>query len=210
VNTRSARNWLSLSGLFAAVFYVLHVVLGTQNYPGYDWLKQAVSDLTAVDAPSYIIASRFTALYGALSCICCVILSLMLTNEKSKLFKYGIYIYTLMNWVSFIGYTLFPLSSSGFKGTIQDIMHFYVVTILVVLGSIGSLVLLIVGGLQKKNHQVIGICAIFTLASMFFGSIGIGIMPKNYFGLVERFSVFSVVIFTGILGVWGFFKPDSE
>jgi hypothetical protein len=207
---RSAKNWLSLSGLFAAVFYVLHVVLGTHNYPGYDWLKQAVSDLTAVDAPSYIIASRFTALYGALSCICCVILSLMLTNERSKLFKSGIYIYTLMNWISFIGYTLFPLSSSGFKGTIQDIMHFYVVTILVVLGSIGSLVLLIVGGLQKKNHQVIGICAIFTLASMFFGSIGIGIMPKNYFGLVERFSVFSVVIFTGILGVWGFFKPDSE
>jgi len=206
---KSALNWLSLSGVFAFVFYALHVLYGTKNYPGYDWIKQAVSDLTATDAPSYIIASRFTALYGALSCLCCVILCLLLHNGESKVFRIGIIFYTIMNWVSFVGYTSFPLSSSGYKGTFQDIMHFYVVTISVVVLSIASLVLIIVGGLKKNNHIVIGVLAILALASMFFGSIGMGIFSKEIFGLLERFSVFSVVIFTGVLGIWGFNKQNN-
>ena len=60
---------LSLSGILAAVFYFLHVYYGIQNYPGYDSLSQAVSDLTAIDAPSYVVASRFSALYSILTVI---------------------------------------------------------------------------------------------------------------------------------------------
>jgi hypothetical protein len=209
LNKKSALNWLSLSGVIAIAFYALHIVFGTQSYPGYKWIEQAVSDLTAIDAPSYMIASRFTALYGALSCLCCVIICLILNKNESKVFRLGTTFYAIMNWISFIGYTLFPLSSSGYKGTFQDIMHFYVVTFSVVILSIVSLVLISIGGLKKTNHTVLGIIAIIALASMFFGSIGMGVFPKELFGLLERFSVFSVVIFTGVLGIWGFVQPNE-
>lgn len=39
-----------LSGMIGAVFYLLHDVVGAGSYPGYNWMSQAVSDLTATDA----------------------------------------------------------------------------------------------------------------------------------------------------------------
>jgi hypothetical membrane protein len=201
---------LSLSGILAAVFYFLHVYFGIQNYPGYNSLSQAVSDLTATDAPSFIVASRFSALYSMFSILCCTTLCLIVSNQINKTFRLGIYLYTIMIWVSGIGYTLFPLSSQGFQGTFQDIMHFYVVTIVVVLLSIVSLILIFVGGRKNKDTKTIAILALIALLLMFLGSMGTGIAPQAYFGLFERFSVYSVVIFTALLGLFGYRFMDSQ
>ena len=201
---------LSLSGVVAAIFYFLHVYFGTQNYPNYNSLEQAVSDLTAIDAPSFIVASRFSSLYSLFSVLCCTILCLIVSGQINKTFRIGIYLYTIMNWVSSIGYTLFPLSGKGFQGTFQDIMHLYVVTISVVILSIISLLLIFIGGLRNKETRIIAILALVALLSMFFGSIGMGIFPKQYFGLLERFSVFSVVIYTALLGLFGYTYKDSQ
>ena len=201
---------LSLSGIVAAVFYFLHVYLGVMNYPNYNSLSQAVSDLTATDAPSFVIASRFSALYAMFSVLCCSSLCLIVSNQINKTFRLGIYLYTLMIWVSAVGYTLFPLSSRGFQGTFQDIMHFFVVTITVVLLSIVSLILIFLGGWKNKDTKPIAILALVTLLLLFFGSIGTGVAPRAYFGLFERFSVYSVVIYTALLGLFGYFYKESN
>jgi hypothetical membrane protein len=195
---------LSLSGVVAAVFYFLHVYFGMKNYPGYNSLSQAVSDLTATDAPSFVVASRFSSLYSMFAVIGCTFLCLIVTDQSNKPFRLGIYLYTGMNWVSSVGYTLFPLSSKGFQGTFQDIMHFYVVTTTVVLLSIVSLLFIFIGGRHNQATKVIAILGLIALLSMFMGSIGTGLAPQAYFGLFERFSVFSVVIYTALLGVFGY------
>ncbi len=200
-------NWLSLTGVLAVIFYFLHIYFGKKYYPDYDWMRQAVSDLTAVNSPSFIAASGYSSVYASLSCLCCVMVTILVRNRGHRLFRLGIYLYTAMNWISNIGYTLFPLSDKGFNGTFQDIMHFYVVTISVVLLSIVSLLLIIIGALKEKQ-KALPVIAILCLVSMFFGSIGTNIFSENCFGLMERFSVFSVVIFTGVLGVYGYaIKP---
>jgi hypothetical membrane protein len=199
---------LSLSGIMAAVFYFLHVYFGIQNYPNYNSLSQAVSDLTATDAPSYVIASSFSALYSMFSVLCCITLCLIVSNQINKTFRLGIYLYTIMILVSGVGYTLFPLSSKGFQGTFQDIMHFYVVTIIVVLLSIVSLILIFIGGRQNKETKMIAVLGLIVLLSMFLGTVGTGIVPKAYFGLFERFSVYSVVIYTALLGLFGYTYKD--
>ena len=201
---------LSLSGIVAAAFYFLHVYYGIQNYPDYSSLTQAVSDLTAIDAPSYVIASRFSALYSMFAVIGCTFLCLIISNQVNKTFRLGIYLYTIMNWVSSIGYTLFPLSGKGYQGTFQDIMHLYVVTIAVVLLSIVSLVLIFIGGRRNKETKVIATLTLIALLFMFMGSIGTGVAPKEYFGVLERFSVFSVVIYTALLGLFGFTYKDPQ
>lgn len=195
---------LSLTGVVAAIFYFLHVHFGIQNYPNYNSLEQAVSDLTAIDAPSFIIASRYSALYSLFSVLCCTILCLIIAEHPNKTFRLGIYLYTAMNWISSIGYTLFPLSGQGFQGSFQDIMHLYVVTISVVLLSIVSLILIFTGGRRHKGTRLVAILGLIALLSMFFGSIGTGVFPKEVFGVFERFSVYSVVIYTAILGVFGY------
>ena len=112
--------------------------------------------------------------------------------------------FAVMNWISGVGYSLFPLSESGYAGKFQDFMHLYVVTVLVVLLSIISLVFIIIGGFRTSRSRPLAVYAIIALSCMFIGAMGIKIMPPSYLGLFERFSTYSVVIFTAILGMYGF------
>lgn len=198
-------NWLCLSGIVGTVFYVLHDFIGGMYYPGYDRLSQALSDLTAVDAPSFVIASSLTSLYALFACVCCTLVSIVVQTMSSRTLRAGVHLFAIMNWISAIGYSLFPLSSSGYEGTLQDIIHVYIVTVLVVLLSIVSLVLVIIGGFREdKRYQSLSVWALLALAFMFMGAVLVNLVPPEYFGVVERFSTYSAVLFTAILGVYGF------
>lgn len=198
-------NWLCLSGVLSVIFYLLHDVVGAMNYPEYNWMSQAVSDLTATDSPAFVIASGYVTIYKIFSCICSVLVCILVKNETKKNLRIGIYLYSIMNFISAIGYALFPLSSSGFDGSIQSIIHVYVLTAIVVLMSIISLILIAVGSLKGENkHKLLGILAIISLILMFIGAAGNANVSKEIFGVIERFSTYSAVIFTGILGIYGF------
>ena len=194
---------LCLSGIVAAVFYLLHDIIGAANYPGYNWQAQAVSDLTATDAPSFAVAHGLSAVYGIFSCLCGVMLCILAKNFKKKSLRLGIYLFTIMNFISAIGYSLFPLSGAGYDGSFQSFMHVYIITTLVVLLSIVSLILIAVGAMKEK-HKALGILAIVALVLMFIGAVGSQNMPKEIFGIIERFSTYSAVVFTAILGVFGY------
>ena len=77
---------------------------------------------------------------------------------------------------------------------------YIVVTALVVLFSIVSLILIAIGG--RKTIPSLSVWAIICFAAMLLGAIGTGVMPKAVFGLFERFSTFSAVVFNAVLGVY--------
>ena len=198
-------NWLCLLGILVPAFYLLHDIIGALNYPGYNWMSQAVSDLTATDAPSFVVASGFTTVYAIFSCIVSVLACILIKSQKSKILRVGVYLYAIMNFVSAIGYALFPLSSAGYDGSIQSFIHVYILTALVVLLSIVSLILIAAGSFKGKDkHKLLGALAIIALMLMFIGAVGSANLPKEIFGIVERLSTYSAVVFTGILGVYGF------
>ncbi len=205
---RKLINWLCLTGVLSIIFYLLHDIIGGLNYPNYDRLSQAVSDLTATDAPSFVVATNLSKIYGTLSCVCCTLLCI-LVEEKNKKLKTGIYLFTIMSYISLIGYSLFPLSSSGYDGSVASFIHVYIITTLVVILSIISIVLLIMG-FKKENSKLYEILSIISLTAMFAGAIGSSIVPKEYFGVIERFSTYSAVILTGILGIYGFNKMNEN
>ncbi|MGI6767708.1 MAG: DUF998 domain-containing protein [Bacilli bacterium] len=199
-------NWFCLLGVFQLLFYLLHDVIGALNYPGYNWLNQAVSDLTSADAPSRFIAGSLSNIYALFSVLSMSMLSIIIQENKVRAIRIGIHLFTLMIWISAIGYTLFPLSKSGYAGTFQDIMHLYVITILVVLLSIISLVFIIVGGFKSQGKdKYLAITACLALIMMFVGAIGSGVLAgKKGFGILERFSTYSAVVFGSILSIYGF------
>lgn len=125
-------------------------------------------------------------------------------GKKTKLLRVGIYIFTVMEWISAVGFAMFPLSDSGYAGTFQDQMHL-VSTALVVILSIVSLVLIIIAGVKDKSCRSYGICAGIALGMMMVGALGMNIVPKEYFGIVERFSVFAATGFNAVLGIHLFF-----
>ncbi|MDZ7834382.1 MAG: DUF998 domain-containing protein [Alkalibacterium sp.] len=180
---KTLANWLCLSGLVSLLFYVMHAVIGAMKYPGYDWRSQAVSDLTATNAPSFMIASGLVSVHHLFACLSSVLVCIIIQDKGNKVLRVGIYLFALMNWVSAVGYTLFPLTESGYAGTFQDIMHVYIVTFSVVVLSICSIVLIIIGGFTHNHkYRLLAIWALFTLIFMFIGPIGTIVVPRAYFG----------------------------
>ena len=205
-NKKKLINWLGLIGIIQLISYTAAIIFSPMAFPGYDWKSMAASDLSAMDAPSRILWDQLSAFYNVGSVVCATCVSIYVSEKKisTKLFRLGVYLFTIMNWISNVGYKMFPLSDSGKNiAGFQEIMHM-VTTAAVVLLSIVSLVLLIIVGCKKKEMRGIGIWAIIALILMFAGAIGSGAVPPEYFGIFERFSTFSAVGFNAVLGVYLF------
>lgn len=203
---RKLINWLGLTGVVALLSYTLAVVISPSAFPGYNWMEQAVSDLSAESAPSRMLWNRIAALYGVCSVVCATCVSIYVSENKvsGRLFRIGIHLFTIMNWVSNVGYAMFPLTDSRKEiASFQESMHI-AVTVAVVLLSIISLVCLIIAGFRKDGIRGIGIWAAVALLMMLIGAIGQKAVPPQYFGIVERFSVFAAVGFNAVCGIYLF------
>ena len=138
-----------LLGILSFLSYTAAVVFAPLAYPGYDWLSQAVSDLSAANARSLALWNRLTALYNVCEVVCVTVVCIGISGQKTKLLRIGIYLFAVMEWISAIGYRAFPLSSSGYAGAFQDVMHIFI-TAAVVFLSIASLTIIIIAGAKIK------------------------------------------------------------
>lgn len=202
-------NILGLAGVVSFVSYAVAVIFSPLAYPGYDWLSQAVSDLSAASSPSLALWNSLTAFYNVCETLCVTVVCLGIRSKKNKILRVGVYIFTVMEWVSAVGYRAFPLSESGYAGAFQDIMHM-VITAVVVLLSIASLTIIVIAGTKDKSCRSYGICALVALLMMLTGALGMKIVPAAYFGIVERFSVFAATGFNAVLGLNLFFDAPKE
>ena len=191
---------MGLLGIVSFLSYTAAVVFAPLAYPGYNWMAQAVSDLSAANAPSLALWNQLSALYNVGEVVCVTVVCIGIQGRKTKLLRSGIYLFAVMEWISAVGYRIFPLSDSGYAGAFQDVMHM-AVTALVVLLSIVSLVIIIVAGAKSKSCHSYGVCAAVALAMMLVGATGMKIVPAAYFGVVERFSVFAATGFNAALGI---------
>lgn len=169
-------------------------------YPGYDWLSMAVSDLSAEGAPSAELASQLNALFGPCGLVSIMAVFVSVASRKSKVLKIGVYFFTAMEWICNVGYNLFPWVSDAPVSNPQNVMHI-IVTVLVVVLSLASLILIAIGA-QKEQINSLSIWAILCLVAMLMGPIGTSLLPKAVFGLFERFSTFSGVVFNAVLGIY--------
>ena len=191
---------LGICGIISLLSYTAMVVLSPLAYPGYDWLSMAVSNLSAVGAPSAELAKQLNALYGPSGLVSIMAVCVAVQNCRSKLLRIGIYFFAAMEWISDVGYKLFPWVADADAAHPQNVMHL-IVTILVVVFSLGALVLVMIGS-KKEGMKSLLIWSSICLAAMLLGPIGTGVMPKAVFGLFERFSTFSAVIFNAVLGTF--------
>lgn len=200
---------LGLLGVVSFLSYTAAVVFAPLAYPGYNWMAQAVSDLSAANAPSLALWNQLSALYNACEVVCVTIVCIGIQGQKTRLLRTGIYLFAVMEWISAVGYRMFPLSDSGYAGAFQDVMHM-VITALVVLLSIVSLTVIIAAGVKNKNCRSCGVCAGVALGMMLVGAMGMKIVPAEYFGVVERFSVFAATGFNAALGIHLFCMKPKE
>lgn len=199
---------LGLLGVVSFLSYTAAVVFAPLAYPGYRWMAQAVSDLSAANAPSLVLWNQLSAFYNVCEVVCATVVCIGIQGQKTRRLRAGVYLFAIMEWVSAIGYRMFPLSDSGYAGAFQDVMHM-VVTALVVLLSIVSLSVIVSAGLKDKSCRFYGVCAAIALGMMIIGAMGMKIVPAQYFGVVERFSVFAATGFNAALGIHLFCMKDE-
>ncbi len=200
---------LGLLGIVSFLSYTAAVIFAPLAYPNYNPMAQAVSDLSAANAPSLQLWNQLSALYNVCEVVCATVVCIGIQGRKTKLLRAGVYLFAMMEWISAVGYRMFPLSDSGYAGAFQDVMHM-VVTALVVLLSIVSLSVIIVAGVKSRNCRSYGMCAGITLLMMLVGAVGMKLVPADYFGVVERFSVFAATGFNVALGIHLFLQPQEK
>ena len=127
---------LGLLGVVSFLSYALAVIFSPLAYPGYHPLVQAVSDLSAADAPSLALSNQLSAGYNACEVVCATIVCVGIQGQKTKLLRAGIYLFAIMEWISALGYRMFPLSTSGCASTFQDVMHLLVTALVVLLSAV--------------------------------------------------------------------------
>lgn len=193
-----------LLGVVAFLSYAAAVVFSPLAYPGYNWMAQAVSDLSASNAPSLMLWNQLSCFYESCTLVCAMMVCVGIQGKKTRLLRIGIYVFTAMEWVSTLGFGMFPLSDSGYAGTFQDRMHL-LLTIAVVVLSIVSLSMIIASGVKSRSCRSYAVCAGIALALMLVGALGMNMVPKEYFGIVERFSVFAATGFQAALGIHLYF-----
>ncbi len=202
---------LGILGLISLLSYTAMVVFSPLSYPGYNWMTMAVSELSAVGAPSADLANRLNCLFGPCGLVSIMAVCVAVANIQSKRFRFGVYCFAAMEWLCNVGYTCFPWVSDAANTDPQNVMHL-VVTVLVVVFSLAALVLILFGA-KKAGHKSLGIWAGACLAAMLIGPIGTGLLPASMFGLFERFGTFSVVVFNAVLGMYlflGEFESKNE
>lgn len=133
-------------GLISLLSYTAAVVFAPLAYPGYNWLAQAVSDFSADSAPSRTLWNQLSALYMPCGIVCCTMCGLEVSANPNRALRTGVYIFYVMNWLPEAG------TPGGFQGT----MHM-VVTAFVVLLSIASLILIILGDGERAQDSAYGL-----------------------------------------------------
>lgn len=194
---------LGILGLISLLSYTAMVVFSPLAYPGYDWMTMAVSELSAVGAPSADLANRLNCLFGPCGLVSIMAVCVAISDIPSRRFRFGVYCFAAMEWLCSVGYTCFPWLSDAANTAPQNVMHL-IVTVLVVVFSLAALILILLGA-KKAGQKSLGIWAGICLAAMLIGPIGTGLFPASLFGLFERFGTFSAVVFNAVLGMYLFF-----
>ncbi len=185
-------------GILGVLLYFTHIIVGNILYDGYEPLRQAISDLTAASSPVRDKILIFTSIHGCFINFFGFGLLIVHLGRVNKFAALAYVLFFIMNFISFVGYSFFPLSEEGFSGSFMDIMHL-VVTGLVVILSLGSLGLFFWGYKDDPSRKYLGLAAIITLGLMLIGVILTLSLPETLLGLGERISIYSLQLFILVL-----------
>lgn len=194
---------LGICGVLSLLSYLAMVIFSPLAYPGYDWMRMAVSELSAVGAPSRELAAQLNSLFGPCGIVSVMAVCVAVAGCRTRKLQLGVYCFAAMEWLCMVGYSCFPWVSEADHLVFQNFMHL-AITVLVVLLSIVSLVLIAVSA-RKENLRSLGAWATICLAAMLIGAVGSNALPQSVFGIFERLSTISAVVFNAVLG-WYLFS----
>lgn len=80
-------NYCGLLGIVALLSYTAAVVFSPLAYPGYNWMAQAVSDLSASNAPSLGLWNQLSRLYNICTLICAMMVCAGIQEKEAGYYE---------------------------------------------------------------------------------------------------------------------------
>jgi hypothetical protein len=197
---RIAHDLSVLCGVLSSLLYVATDITGAMRYEGYSYAHQAVSELSAIDAPTRpFMVSLFTVYSLLVTAFAAGIASTPGGKRYLRLTGWTLLGYGALSLIA----PLFPMHLRGAGGSLTDTMHVALtgVTVLLILTAIGF------GAASfGKSFRIYSICTIAGL--VLFGArafmdgprIDAG-LPTPWFGVIERAGIYAFLVWVMVLAV---------
>lgn len=191
---------LLICGILASLVQLGTDIVGGMLWEGYSFTSQAISELTAIGAPTRPLLVPFAPIYGMLQ-IAFGLGIWLLAGQRRALRVIGVLQITI--GIVAIAWMPFPMHMRGEETTFTDTMHntFAAVQVLLILTSIG--IGTIAYGKRFGYYSIGTLAILLALGSLSFLVAG-QLVPQeidNYFGLIERVVVYSYVLWIIVLAI---------
>jgi hypothetical membrane protein len=187
-------------GLVSTLLYLIMDVFGALSWPGYDPRAQAISELSAIGAPTSELLAPLQTLYNILLVLFGA--GVWLTAaDHAKLRWCGGFIMALA--ALGIGWALFPMNLRGEERGLTDTMH-------LVMGALSMIFIVsaIATGAAAFGRRFRLYSAATVLAMLFFGFLmGLDVprvnadLPTPWLGVNERIMMVSWLLWMAVLSV---------
>lgn len=197
-------------GMIGVIAYLIHTILGQILWNSYNPITTDISSLTAVGAPNRELLLIFTYIYGISMLLFIVGLIVKAFRKYHFSLKTGYIIMFIMQLVSFVGYSLFPITGDKTEMNLQNLMHI-IVTVIVVFTTIASSYFLSYGYLKQKNKlgKFILIMAVVITITGLTNPIGMG-LELNILGLTERLVIYSLQFMIFVISAYYTFNKSER
>lgn len=198
--TAPVQTALLASGFLSALLYIGTDLVAASRYPGYRLVDQAVSELSAIGAPTRGLWAAMTPFFGVLF-LAFAIGVIRASGRNRALRITGILLLTLA--ASGVLWSFFPMHQRGAEMTWTDVGHI----VLSVWSSV--IILLFVGfgavslGRRFRAYSLATMIAIFVATVVTFSwapRIAAG-TPSPWLGAVERIIIYGYLIWVAALSV---------
>lgn len=181
-------------GMVGVIAYMLHTILGNLLWEEYNPITTDISSLTAVGAPNAVLLKIFTNIYGICTILFVAGLIIKSFRKYHLVTRVGYVVMMIMQIISMVGYSLFPLTGDKTVMNFQNSMHI-IVTVAVVFTTIAFGFILAFGYLKQERIKQLGrfvlVMSIIITLTGATNPIGMG-MQLNILGLTERLTIYSL------------------
>ena len=187
-------------GIAAPLLYVVTDVIGALSYPGYRYGAQAISEMSAIGAPTAELFAPFYAAFSVLSLAFAAGVWFAAGTRRSLRWLAGFMI--AMAGLG-IGWALFPMNARGAERTFTDMMHLVLSAASVLLLTSAMASGAAAFGRTFRIYSAASIIAMLVfgyLTALDVPGVDAG-LPTPHLGINERLSMAAWLLWTSVLAI---------
>jgi hypothetical membrane protein len=196
---------LLICGILASLLYVSTDILAGMLWEGYSFNSQAISELSAIGAPTRPLVVTLGVIYDVLLIafgLCVWVIAGGGQRRHALRLVGGVLV--AIGVIGFVWAPLFPMHLRGAEMTFTDTMHWAIAGVVVLL----ILVMITIGAIAYRRwFRLYSIGTLVTLLvvgmwSIFVGGAQIAAeQPTPFFGLMERITVYGYLTWVAVLAI---------